>query len=67
MIIQKIVGHTGKIIWDDTLPDGTTRKLMDVLKMHNLECKCKVNLEEGIQKTYDWFLENVNQYKQVKM
>jgi GDP-L-fucose synthase len=57
--IQKITGHQGKIIWDATKPDGTPRKLMDSTKMHNLGWKHQINLEEGIQKTYDWFLENI--------
>jgi GDP-L-fucose synthase len=65
--IQKIVGHQGDIIWDDSKPDGTPRKLMDISKMHALGWKHKVNLEEGIQKTYDWFLENVKAVKEVKM
>lgn len=65
--IQKIVGHDGEIIWDDTKPDGTPRKLMDVSKMHALGWKHQVNLEQGIQKTYTWFLENVNVFKEVKM
>ena len=65
--IQKIVGHQGEIIWDDTKPDGTPRKLMDISKMHALGWKHQVNLEEGIQKTYKWFLENANAVKEVKM
>jgi GDP-L-fucose synthase len=65
--IQKIVGHTGDIIWDDTKPDGTPRKLMDVSKMHALGWKHQVNLEEGIAKTYDWFLENIENFKEIKM
>ncbi len=65
--IQKIVGHQGDIVWDDAKPDGTPRKLMDISKMHALGWKHKTNLEEGIQKTYDWFLENVDAVKKVKM
>lgn len=65
--IQKIVGHQGDIVWDDTKPDGTPRKLMDVSKMHALGWKHQVHLEEGIQKTYDWFLENLKEIKEVKM
>ncbi len=61
--IQKIVGHTGDIIWDDTKPDGTPRKLMDISKMHTIGWKHQVILEEGIQKTYDWFLENIENFK----
>lgn len=65
--IQKITGHQGEIIWDSTKPDGTPRKLMDISKMHELGWKHQVQLEEGIQLTYDWFLENVNGVKEVKM
>ena len=65
--IQKVVGHTGDIIWDDTKPDGTPRKLMDISKIHALGWKHQVNLEEGIAKTYDWFLENIDRFKEVKM
>nr|WP_304438241.1 GDP-L-fucose synthase [Flavobacterium sp. TAB 87] len=64
--IQKIVGHTGEIIWDDAKPDGTPRKLMDVSKMNNIGWKHKINLEEGIKKTYSWFLENIDDFKQNK-
>ena len=65
--IQNVVGHTGEIIWDSTKPDGTPRKLMDVSKMHALGWKHKINLEEGIQKTYEWFLENIDEIKEVKL
>lgn len=58
--IQKIVGHQGEIIWDSTKPDGTPRKLMDVSKMENAGWEAKIGLEEGIKKTYQWFLENVS-------
>ena len=65
--IQKITGHQGEIIWDASKPDGTPRKLMDISKMHDLGWKHKIDLEEGIQMTYDWFLENENGIKEVKM
>lgn len=65
--IQKITGHQGTIIWDKTKPDGTPRKLMDVAKMHALGWKHQVQLQEGIQKTYKWFLENIENYKELKL
>jgi GDP-L-fucose synthase len=65
--IQKIIGHQGEIIWDAEKPDGTPRKLMDVSKMHALGWKHRVPLEEGIQKTYDWFLENIENVKKIKL
>ncbi len=65
--IQKAVGHTGEIVWDNSKPDGTPRKLMDVSKMHALGWKHQVELQEGIEKTYQWFLENIDSFKQMKM
>ncbi|QES89229.1 GDP-L-fucose synthase family protein [Rhizosphaericola mali] len=54
-IVQEIVGHTGKIIWDSSKPDGTPRKLMDSQKLNNLGWIPKVDLKEGIEKTYNWY------------
>lgn len=66
-LIQKTVGHTGELIWDSEKPDGTPRKLMDVSKMAEAGWTAKVPLEEGIVSTYQWFLENVDSVKEVKM
>ncbi|WP_425639303.1 GDP-L-fucose synthase family protein [Algoriphagus yeomjeoni] len=66
-MIQKTVGHTGEIVWDSSKPDGTPRKLMDVSKMEQAGWKAKVGLEEGIQRTYQWFLENQESFKEVKI
>ncbi|WP_348724539.1 GDP-L-fucose synthase [Tenacibaculum sp. 190524A05c] len=65
--IQNIVGHKGEIVWDSSKPDGTPRKLMDISKMHQLGWKHKVELKEGIEKTYNWFLENIDNFKEVKL
>ena len=65
--IQKAVGHQGEIIWDSTKPDGTPRKLMDVSKMKKEGWEYTTELEEGIQKTYEWFLENIDSIKEVKL
>ena len=66
-IIQKVTGHQGKILWDESKPDGTPRKLMDVSKMKNMGWTYSIELEEGIKKTYDWFLENIDSIKEVKL
>lgn len=66
-LIQKIVGHQGDIIWDSSKPDGTPRKLMDVSKMTQAGWKAKIGLEEGIQSTYQWFLDNQDSIKEVKI
>jgi GDP-L-fucose synthase len=66
-LIQQTVGHTGEIIWDSTKPDGTPRKLMDVSKMTDAGWIAKIELEDGIRRTYEWFLENENRYKKVEI
>jgi len=66
-IIQTIVGHQGKIHWDTSKPDGTPRKLLDVSKLRREGWSYSTELSEGIQKTYAWFLENSNEFKEVKM
>ena len=66
-LIQKVTGHKGEIVWDYSKPDGTPRKLMDNSKLQLLGWKYQIELEQGIQQTYDWFLKNIHQYKAVKM
>ena len=66
-IIQKITGHQGKVIWDSSKPDGTLRKLMDVSKMKSLGWNYSTELSDGIIKTYDWYLNNTKNIKQVKL
>jgi len=56
--IKKTVGFEGELVFDATKPDGTPRKLLDVSKINNLGWKHKVNLQEGIEKTLDWVIEN---------
>ena len=65
--IQKVVGHKGKILWDASKPDGTPRKLMDVSKMKNSGWTYSTELEQGIEKTYAWFLNNIDSFKEVKL
>ena len=65
--IQQVVGHEGTIVWDADKPDGTPRKLMDISKMHNLGWRHQVDLKQGIEKTYAWFLENIENFKEVKL
>ena len=65
--IQKITGHRGDIIWDRSKPDGTPRKLMDVSKMKAMGWQYETELEQGIQKTYEWFLNNIKNFKQIKL
>jgi GDP-L-fucose synthase len=65
--IQEIVGHKGEIKWDTSKPDGTPKKLMDITKMHQLGWHHQIELRQGIQQTYDWYLNHLENYKQVKI
>jgi GDP-L-fucose synthase len=55
MLVKKEVGFNGEIINDQTKPDGTPKKLLDVSRMNALGWKAKTSLEEGIKKTYEYF------------
>jgi GDP-L-fucose synthase len=55
--VQRVVGFTGSLQFDSSKPDGTPRKLQDVSRMHGLGWRHTVGLEEGIRRTYEWFLE----------
>lgn len=65
--IQKTVGHKGEIVWDSSKPDGTPRKLMDSGKLNALGWKDSIQLSRGIESTYNWFLDNQDKFKEVKL
>jgi GDP-L-fucose synthase len=66
-LIKETITFEGKINWDSTKPDGTPRKLMNTDKLNNLGWHSEIDLNEGIKRTYNWFLENINNFKQVKL
>ena len=66
-MIQKVVGHSGDIVWDETKPDGTPKKLMDSSKLNLLGWRSTIDLEKGIKMTYDWFLENIKSIKELEI
>ena len=61
--VAKVVGYQGKMEWDTTKPDGAPRKLMDVSRLERLGWKAKISLEEGLTKTYVWFIENQENFR----
>ena len=54
-IVKNVVGFQGEVVWDDSKPDGTPRKLLDVTKLNNLGFKPHLDLKTEISNTYDWF------------
>ena len=55
LLISEIIGFKGQIEYDNSKPDGTPRKLLDVTGLHKLGWKQKTELEEGIVKTCEWY------------
>ena len=55
-MIMKKVQFKGDLHWDSSKPDGTMRKLTDVSKLHSLGWHHKVEIDEGVQRLYDWYL-----------
>lgn len=58
-LVAGIVGYEGKINWDISKPNGMPRKLLDSSRCYALGWRPKTSLEEGIKKTYHWYLENL--------
>jgi len=56
-LVCRVVGYRGQLVFDESKPDGTPRKLLDVSRLRNLGWRPRINLEEGIAQAYQWFLE----------
>lgn len=65
-MISEIVNYKGKIVYDESKPDGTPRKLLDVSRINQLGWKAKTELRDGIKKTYEWFLDKINSKLKIK-
>ena len=59
MLIKEVVGFDGKIVNDESKPDGTMQKLLDVSRIHDLGWHHTIELREGLKQVYDWYLTNV--------
>ncbi|MFC1772750.1 GDP-L-fucose synthase family protein [Pseudomonadota bacterium] len=57
-IVCEVVGFEGEIVYDSSKPDGTPRKLVDVSKINGLGWRAKIGLHDGVEQTYQWFLDN---------
>ncbi len=58
-LVVKAVGFEGEVAFDASKPDGTMRKLIDVSKLHSLGWTHKVEIEDGVQKLFDWYKESL--------
>jgi len=62
-MIKEVVGYTGELSFDTSKPDGTPRKLLDVSKLDRLGWKARIELKTGIEQTYAWFLEHLEDFR----
>ena len=58
-LFKKIVGYDGEILWDSTKPDGMPQKLQDMTKMRALGWRHKIDLEDGIRATCEWYAASI--------
>jgi GDP-L-fucose synthase len=59
LLVKRVVGYDGDIVFDSSKPDGTPRKLSDVSRLHGLGWRHKTALEEGLRMTYEWYLKGL--------
>ena len=57
--VARVVGFEGRIAFDSSKPDGAPRKLLDSTRLRDMGWRARTDLEDGLKKTYEWFLENV--------
>jgi GDP-L-fucose synthase len=62
-MVQEVVGFDGELRFDPSKPDGTSRKLLDVSKLHTLGWQPRTPLRQGLASTYQWFLENQGSFR----
>ena len=61
-VIKQIVEFKGEIRYDDSKPDGTQRKLLDVSRLNSLGWRSRISLREGIENTYTWYVKEGSRY-----
>ena len=65
--IQRVVGYEGALRFDASKPDGTPRKLVDVSKINSLGWRHTVELEDGIRRTYQWYLSTLENRGEIRL
>ena len=62
-IVKEVIGFQGEVVWDESKPDGTPRKLLDVTKLRNFGYQAHEDLKTGITNTYEWFKQELGSAK----
>jgi len=58
LLVKDVVGYEGNIVWDTTKPNGMPRKVLNVSKLKELGWVYKTKLKEGLQLSYNWYIQN---------
>jgi GDP-L-fucose synthase len=66
-LVARVVGYRGSFVYDGSKPDGTPRKLVDVSRLNALGWRARTPLREGLAMTYAWFLDHVDELRQVSV
>jgi GDP-L-fucose synthase len=61
--IAEVTGFKGELVFDSSKPDGTPRKLLDTSKLMALGWSPQIDLREGLQLAYDWFVANQDKFR----
>ena len=61
--LAEVTGFSGKLVFDTSKPDGAPRKLMEISRLNALGWHASITLKEGLESTYEWFLEHQNQLR----
>ena len=59
LLIKKITGFKGSLVFNKSFPDGMQRKLLDITKINNLGWMSSIKLEEGIISVYKWYIDSL--------
>ena len=60
-LVVKAVGFEGEVLFDSSKPDGTMRKLIDVSKLHSLGWRHRVEIEDGVQRLFEWYRQSIDE------
>ena len=62
-VMARVTGYQGDIVFDSSQPDGAPRKLLDVSRLSAMGWDYSIELEQGLQSTYQWYLENIDKFR----
>ncbi len=61
VLVARVIGYSGRVVFDPTRPDGTPRKLLDLSRIQSLGWRAQIPLERGVASTYQWYISSVSE------